>query len=123
MGLGVQEIDLADQVGSLGQEVETIQEEHHMEGNLDQEVHNQEDRNVADHREDSRSLGTEVVEDNREVDQVGRLDREDREALGALKDLEEVVVAVGELEDQGGACSNTFISLKPHHLEEAKARK
>jgi hypothetical protein len=98
----VQETDLADQLGRPDQEVGTIQEEHHMERSLDQEDHSQEDRNVVDRREDNRSLGREVVEGSREVDQVCHL--EDR------GDLEEVV-AVGELEDQGGACSIRSLAL------------
>lgn len=81
-----------------------------MEGSLDQEDHTQEDRNAVDRREDNRSLGREVVEGSREVDQVGHLedlgDRGDREDLE-----EEVVVVVAELEDQGGACSIRSLAL------------
>lgn len=122
---GVQETDLADQVGSPDQGVGTIQEEHRMEGSLDQEDHSQEDRNVVDRREDNRSLGREVVEGSREVDQVDYLeDQGDQEGL-------EEEVAVGELEGQGGACSIHSLAVnnlvgrnkKQDNISEGRQRK
>jgi hypothetical protein len=111
---GVEEIDQADQAGSPDREVGTIQEEqeeHHMEGSLDQEGHNQEVRNAVDRKEDNRSLGREVAEGSREVDQVGRLeDPEDPEDRRDRGDLLEEEVAVGALEGQGGTCSK-YIAL------------